>query len=183
RLAVLEARLRADTEGGRQLVGRHFDVFREQPVRGVRLVQRAGEKRLEHERAEARRRGALQRGRVGLVGVGGAKRRHQLERPALGRVGIHPLEMRKVLRILDVAELRIRVRRPCRRRSDDQEKDGPKPHGARPGIDDSKVWVYGCRGCANTSSAAPASTISPSFITITSSDMYRTTARSCEMKR
>src|SRR5205085_8453171 len=113
-----------------------------------RLVQRAGEERLEDEPAHPGRRGALERERIQLVEVGDAQRRHEREIAALWCVRIHPLEMREALRIFDVAELRVGMGRPrCRRSEPCQDEDG-KPHWTRPGIAERSRRVYGCLGLA-----------------------------------
>ena len=51
------------------------------------------------------------------------------------------------------------------------------------GIAESSASVYGCFGRAYTSSAGPCSTIRPRYITAMRSLTWRTTARSCAMKR
>ena len=136
----MEARGRIQPERDREPVGRDFDVLGEQAIHGGRLIERAGEQRLEDEPV-ARRRRPLQREGVELVDVGDAQRRHQRDLAALGRVRIHPLEVREALRILDVDELRGGVRSQSGRGGEERRQENHESHYARPGIDDSRRRV------------------------------------------
>src|SRR5699024_7880914 len=51
------------------------------------------------------------------------------------------------------------------------------------GIADNSDFVYGCCGFVNNDFLSAISTIFPKYITITRSDMCRTTPRSCEINR
>ncbi len=67
---------------------------------------------------------------------------------------------------------------------------GPRPAAPRAacpvpsavGIAAISASVYGCCGCAQTSRVGPSSTIVPRYMTETSSAMWRTIARSCEIR-
>src|SRR5213594_1260402 len=53
--------------------------------------------------------------------------------------------------------------------------------GSGTGTEVRRACVYGCNGCAMTSSPVPSSTIRPRYMTAIRSDMYRVTPTSCEM--
>jgi hypothetical protein len=55
--------------------------------------------------------------------------------------------------------------------------------GSGIGTADSSEIVYGCSGVVYRSSAGETSTIEPRYITAIRFEMWRTTARSCAMKR
>ena len=100
--AVMPARVVAELEGDRGIVGRIGRPFGDQPVGGRRLVKAVGHQILVDE-AEPARRLALVENRVEAVEAADIGHAHQ---PAFGCVRVHEVEMLEVRRVFRLADQR-----------------------------------------------------------------------------
>ena len=111
-VAIVEAGLAPQAEGGTQPVGRHAHILGQQAVAGSGFIQRPGQQRVEHQPRQIRRGRPLDGERVVLVERGSALVAHQPDFAALGGLGVDVVQVGKAGRVFQVTPQRIAVRSP-----------------------------------------------------------------------